>query len=296
MIVIINYQITENNTLFGVVSKTRCQPVHIDPCILKFHHCDSTATAEMYLSNLSEFTNLNLSLNNRNLIPIFLNHLPYVFYSLPANNCAVIQIGYKQIKEIKMIEFESKCDDTSLIFCQFLLSPKFENNWIVSVKGNLSGSKWSSNGLLYQMKQSKDSSAMKLTEKELDEHIQSFEQTSSIAVKVATERPQWLDIMLINNKAMPKYKTLQSLYILNQGLNAIPRIIRYGPALFSNLDVSLQLLSNKSKSVSMEDSNMTIEVGAGHRLFPHNATRHSMYFIYSFQISKSQVFTNKCLH
>ena len=223
LIIIVNYQNTGNNTLLGVVSETRCQPVHIDPCLLRFHHCDSTATAEMYISNLSEFTNLNLSLNNRNLIPIFYNDLPRVFYNLPANNCAVIQIGNKQIKEIKMIEFESKCDESRILFCKLHLSPKFENNWIVSVQGNLSGSKWLSNGLLYQMKQSKDnSSSMKLTEKHLDEHLQSFEQTSSILIKVATERAQWLDIMLINSRVIPKYKTLHSLYNLNQGLMLFP--------------------------------------------------------------------------
>ena len=75
-IVIVNYQNSENNSFLGVVSKTRCQPVHIDPCLLRYYHCDSTVTAGMYVSNLPEFTDLDLSLNNRNIIPIFFNHLP----------------------------------------------------------------------------------------------------------------------------------------------------------------------------------------------------------------------------
>ena len=155
------------------------------------------------------------------------------------------------------------------------------------LKGDLSGAKWgswSSNVLLYQMEQSYyNSPSMKLTQKYLDGHLHSFEQTSSIIIKISTERAQWLDITLINNIVIPMHNSLHSLHILNQGLNVIPRIINYGPALFSNLDVSVKLLNNKSKSGSIEDSNMTIEVGAGHRLFPYNATRHSMYFIYFFR-------------
>ena len=134
-IVIVNYQNSEHNTLLGVVSKTRCQPVHIDPCLLRYYHCDSTEIARMYISNLSEFTDLDLSLNNRNIIPIFFNYLPRVFYNVPANSCAVIQIGNRQFKEIKMTEFQSKCSDNNLVYCELHLSSKFENTWIVSVKG-----------------------------------------------------------------------------------------------------------------------------------------------------------------
>ena len=194
-----------------------------------------------------------------------------------------------------MIEYQSKCGAYNLASCGLHLSSKFENTWIVSVKGDLSTAKyrsWSSSVLLYQMEQSYDnSSSMKLTQKHLDGHLQSFEQASSIIIRITTERAQWLDITLINNRVIPKHNTLHSSHILNQGLNAIPRIINYGPAMFSNLDVSVKLLNNKSKSGSIRDTNMTIKVQAGHRLFPYNATRHSMYFIYLFE-----VLINKCLH
>ena len=143
VIVIYDYENTKTNTMFGMLSRTRCKAIEIDPCWLHYYSCGSATIAQRYLSNIVQFTNVTLSLRNKKLLPTFHNiDINHVFFNLTRNSCAIVQIRDKLSKEIDVNELQSKCKEMYMVHnCYLHLSPKSKHHMIFGVKGDLSMTK-----------------------------------------------------------------------------------------------------------------------------------------------------------
>ena len=83
LIVTYKYKYALNSSFSGLISRTQCQPIHFDPCLLKYYFCNSLTNfnlTNIYISSLAKSSNINLSLNNNNLIPISFHYYNICIY------------------------------------------------------------------------------------------------------------------------------------------------------------------------------------------------------------------------
>ena len=272
-LIIYNYSVQGNSSVYGSISKTRCKPFHLDPCELIYHYCDSMESAKWYILGITRFSDIHFSVND--ILPVFDEEKVDLFVKLKGNTCIVIQIGNRDKKErLPNMQLLWRCWFFSTT-CPFQISLKNMGTIMFSIKGDLkfaTGNMFSEANIYYMP--CTESSAVKLVKNEFRKHkmndsIKVFGQISSVKISVARRSTQWMDIAVINAKSSQYENSVQAMYQLKY-INKFDVIAEYGPMLFSNLDININIVKKNSHSTSLpKPSKMMISILAGHILFHH---------------------------
>ena len=274
-LIIYNYKVRSTGiySVFGSISKTRCKPLNLDPCELVYHYCDPIKSAKLYLSSIPRFSNISLSINN--FLPVYKQSAVNILFSLTSNSCVVIQIGNKKLKERQLnfgLWLHCFYFPTS---CPIHISPKTKDNFISSVQGDLQfavQNHYFTKAVIFQVSQNKyKASTAKLTKyyfnkTNLNDSIKLYRNISSVDIAFARGSYQWIDIAVENAKNIQHYNTIHFKYELKY-FNEFDRIGDYGPALFSNLDIDVNVVKDNTKSSSPDSLEIKADILAGHVLF-----------------------------
>ena len=274
-LIIYNYRVrsTGSYSVFVSISKTRCKPFNLDPCELVYHYCDPIKSAKLYLSSIPRFSTISLSINN--FLPVYMESTVNILFSLASNSCVVIQIGKKKLKERQgNHHLWSHCFYFPAS-CPIHISPKTKDNFISSVQGDLQfavQNHYFTKAVIFQVSQNKyKTSTAKLTKyyfnrTNLNDSIKLYRNISSVDIAFARGSHQWMDIAVGNAKNIQHHNTIHLIYELKY-FNEFDRIVDYGRALFSHLDIDVNVVKDNSKSSSPESLEMEVDILAGHVLF-----------------------------
>ena len=213
--------------------------------------------AKSYLSSITDLANVTLQPND--FVSMY-DRPRDVFFDLSMNACSIIQIGNRHLTKVTSSDLINKCRFSFADqICKIRFSPLNKNNYIASIKGQLSLlrtlSDSSSKINIYEIKQ-EQLYQMKLfphegyLSKELSfRYNEPVNSVSVLLVHVGREF-YWVDILL-----RPRYPQHSSQHIeyvskLHENLNVIPRITEYGPTLFSDADILLKLSKSSWKESS----------------------------------------------
>ena len=265
-IVIYNYMKDSYISILGVISQTRCKTVHLDPCLFSISYCKSLAEAKLYLSRITEHTNLNLVANDFISTESIKKE---IFFHLSKNSCAIIQMGNVGVKTV---EFVQPCEQETL--CRIHLSPLTTNNFISSSKGEISGEY--SFIEIYQIKNFSYEKIFSNTFEKLSFNRQSV---SAIAIHEPTVMGMnWIDITIKKYEMTYITDFFWYFHALQRRANLIPTFIQYAPALIADYDLHIEIVRNNPiDDVLVLTSNMRVLHEKGFSLF-YNC--HKKYYIH----------------
>ena len=239
-----NYEGVTDTRVAGLISRTKCKPVHIDPCQYSLSYCNSSSKANSYL----------LTLIPSSFVPILGKN---IFFRLPNYSCVIIQIGNQLLKTVTLQDFFPNCLPSYLAGCSIEFSPMNWHGHISSIKGELFSPKYlpttqSSKIVIYTMKRNellapKDfPNSISLRMQNFNPKFEHFEPVSSAAVSISVNgrTVDWVDIVVRSNYSVSFINPFEHIHKVNSGINLIPRITDYGSALYSSADTFLMLVNN----------------------------------------------------
>ena len=236
----------------AIISRTKCKPVHLEPCLLAVSICHSLSKGKSYLSDITKTTGVKLSLLS--------NIDEDVLFDLENNKCVIIQIGNRPSKISSVNDLGFKCFSIYYSGCHIHISPQTINNIIYHVKGELLKDNLVSDYLIYQMKDLKSNPMLKLKQeiKRKSREICAFESIFSFkGILYVESKSDWFDIIIKGTKSKrDPLKEISNIYTIYQGLNVFPRISEYGPAFFSQHDIYFTIVNHSLAS----PADITVEI------------------------------------
>ena len=244
----------------GVISTTKCKPVHIDPCILILleRHCNAGLQFKPYIPNIVKF--LNISLISRPIIGRISNEVD-LLVNIVGTHCIVLQIGNKIPAFLNLTYPQINCGQLFLYKsgCKCRISAFNSNTTIYSVRGLISEEKIQSRSsitselsVFYLKGKSKLSQVSHTLPIETFYH--QFEDITSVPITATIWGRQlnWIDIVFKMLKAVqPLHKYVNYVAELHSGMNRMPNVDNYGLQTFSDGDMSLSLSDSWLKNISI---------------------------------------------
>ena len=278
ILILYNFLGVSQTTASGLMSRTKCKCVHFDPCEYAIAYCYSMLKAKSYLLHITQFSNLTLLPND--FIPVS-DLKKNVFFSLSNGNCVVIQIGTQLSRILTKNDFLPNCLVDFLNGCPIIFSSMNKYSHISSIQGQLLSAQYtadfrSSRIIIYIMKwnQLLASTYFKFHHpQKINPTLEHFELVSSVSVRISISgrNVDWLDIVLRSNYSYNWISSIKIIHKIHHGLNVVPRITDYGPALFSSADILLKLVNNASKYHHVgSTSHLSVDITKGFALSHKN--------------------------
>ena len=275
------YQGSGKVNISGVMSTTKCKPLHFDPCIyyLSAKQCKSVPNFKAYLINITKYVNISLTSEHH------IRDLDHanLFLSLLDTQCIVIQIGNKAIHIFDLDDDYLRCSLSYAMGCSTMLSVFDSKSIIYSVKGHITDKKIN---ILYTLHSIV--SVSHLNEKSnvitnvYGPENRTFELTFHDGVSVKIRQAflarilNWIDMVILTRKeSLPTY--LQYVAYLHSGINIMPSIEDHGMKTFADGDIALKLSNSWLRHITLYTLlyNMSLNVQIIKSILLH----HQNYFV-----------------
>ena len=121
-----------NMNVSATISRTKCKPVNIDPCLYYLSRCKSVLNAKDYLQSITQLSELQLIPND------FISEYGksnYIFFDASNIECSIVQIGSRYPSYKLYTNHSQVCLAPFFTRCTLNLSPIGEGMTIAGIKG-----------------------------------------------------------------------------------------------------------------------------------------------------------------
>ena len=262
------YDMSNRMDVSVLLKDTKCQAIHLNPCVFSFTHCNSLKMAQAYLDKMTKFTQLDLKINQ--YIPLNREY-KHLLFQLRNIHCAVIQVSNKKSEnELKPTNIVA----CSHIACSFSLSAQSCPEKISGVKGYLPvANSYSSRNLNTVLNMHNNKHSISLPDINfledytvIDKYHNGFNFISTYnyieyTVVYSMQRAErWIDILLTrenqpNSSCRPELK-LQ--FQILRGRIKHPNVLHQGVIQYSLADFLVRVVRSKSSNSSISDNDVAL--------------------------------------
>ena len=239
----------------GILSTTKCKPIHFDPCIyyLLQQQCETVAHFKPYLSNVTKFVNISLISSDRTY------YNEDVFFNVMGTECTIIQIGNKIPERIHEPHYGAlNCMFSYATGCKTRISAFDKENTIVNVIGHLSEPEIEiiekpKISVFYLDNNSKPFNSITYTSEKRNIHHQFYKATAvNINLALSSRMLNWFDILVERvRESRVSMQYIEHVTYLHIGLNRMPNLHESGLSSFSDADVLIKLSTLRLNRISL---------------------------------------------